>query len=127
MVQLIYKQPQVTHMNLFDAVPVIVNDMFSNYTPEQSISTGEKAMAVKNSILATDNLDYGNMKRSTYSQVRTMVSNAIDLLINDKETFWNVLYPDNLTPEQKLSPLFRYNTLYGFTVYSTEAPELKFQ
>ena len=34
-------------MNLFDAVPVIVNDMFSNYTPEQSISTGEKAMAVE--------------------------------------------------------------------------------
>ena len=114
-------------MNLFDAVPVIVNDMFSNYAPEQSISTGEKAMAVKNSILATDSLDYGNMKRSTYSHVHTMVSNAIDLIINDKDTFFNVLYPDNLTPEQKLSPLFRYNTLYGFTVYSTEAPELKFQ
>ena len=109
-------------MNLFDAVPVIVNDMFSNYTPEQSISTGEKAMAVKNSILATDNLDYGNMKRSTYSHVHTMVSNAIDLLINDKETFWNVLYPDNLTPEQKLSPLFRYNTLYGCLLYTSPSP-----
>ena len=127
MVQLIYKQPQVTHMNLFDAVPVIVNDMFSNYTPEQGISTGEIAMAVKNSILATDSLDYGNMKRATYSHVHTMVSNAIDLLINDKSTFFNVLYPDNLTPEQKLSPLFRYNTLYGDTIYSTEVPNLKFQ
>ena len=127
MVQLIYKQPQVTHMNLFDAVPVIVNDMFSNYRPEQSISTGEKAMAVKNSILATDSLDYGNMKRATYSQIHTMVSNAIDLIINDKDTFFNVLYPDNLTPEQKLSPLFRYNTLYGDTIYSTEVPNLKFQ
>ena len=95
-------------MNLFDAVPVIVNDMFSNYAPEQSISTGEKAMAVKNSILATDSLDYGNMKRSTYSHVHTMVSNAIDLIINDKDTFFNVLYPDNLTPEQKLSQLSKY-------------------
>ena len=114
-------------MNLFDAVPVIVNDMFSNYAPEDSISTRDKAMAVKNSILATDNLDYGNMKRSTYSHVQTMVSNAIDLLINDRSTFFNVLYPDNLTPEQKLSPFFRYNTLYGDTIYSTEVPTLKFQ
>ena len=40
MVQLIYKQPQVTHMNLFDAVPVIVQQNFSNYTPEQGIPHG---------------------------------------------------------------------------------------
>ena len=77
-------------MNLFDAVPVIVNDMFSNYTPEQGISTGEIAMAVKNSILATDSLDYGNMKRATYSQIRTftLVSKRILLLISPYHLIW---------------------------------------
>jgi len=112
-------------MNLFDAVPVVVFDLFSNYDEDECINTKEIAQAVKNTILLTDSLDYGNIKRSTYSQVRLMVSNAIDLLLNDRSTFFNVLYPDNLTPEQKLSPLFRYNSLYGFTIYSTEVPEFK--
>lgn len=79
-------------MNLFDAVPTVVKNNFWGYDVDDSISTKEVSNAVYEVIDLCDNFDRATIKIETFKQVRLMVSNAIDLMLDDPTTFNEVMF-----------------------------------
>ncbi len=79
-------------MNLFDAVPTVVKNNFWGYDVDDSISTKEVSNAVYEVIDLCDNFDRDSIKIETFKQVRLMVSNAIDLMLDDPTTFNEVMF-----------------------------------
>ena len=79
-------------MNLFDAVPTVVKNNFWGYDVDDSISTKEVSNAVYEVIDLCDNFDRDTIQFSTFKQVRLMVSNAIDLMLDDPKTFNEVMF-----------------------------------
>lgn len=79
-------------MNLFDAVPTVVKNNFWGYDVDDSISTKEVSNAVYEVIDLCDNFDRDSIKIETFKQVRLMVSNAIDLMLDDPNTFNEVMF-----------------------------------
>ena len=79
-------------MNLFDAVPTVVKNNFWGYDVDDSISTKEVSNAVYEVIDLCDNFDRDTIQFSTFKQVRLMVSNAIDLMLDDPTTFNEVMF-----------------------------------
>ena len=76
-------------MNLFDAVPVVVKERYDGYVVGDSIATKDIAETVSIVIDRCENLTNITKYDITYSQVRKMVSIAIDLLLHDRKTFDN--------------------------------------
>tara|TARA_B100001175_G_scaffold9039_1_gene7084 strand:+ start:4757 stop:4996 length:240 start_codon:yes stop_codon:yes gene_type:complete len=79
-------------MNLFDAVPTVVKNNFWGYDVDDSISTKEVSNAVYEVIDLCDNFDRDTIQLTTFKQVRLMVSNAIDLMLDDPNTFNEVMF-----------------------------------
>ena len=79
-------------MNLFDAVPTVVKNNFWGYDVDDSISTKEVSNAVYEVIDLCDNFDKDAIQLTTFKQIRLMVSNAIDLMLDDPTTFNEVMF-----------------------------------
>ena len=79
-------------MNLFDAVPTVVKNNFWGYDVDDSISTKEVSNAVYEVIDLCDNFDRDTIQLTTFKHVRLMVSNAIDLMLDDPNTFNEVMF-----------------------------------
>ena len=79
-------------MNLFDAVPTVVKNNFWGYDVDDSISTKEVSNAVYEVIDLCDNFYRDTIQLTTFKQVRLMVSNAIDLMLDDPTTFNEVMF-----------------------------------
>ena len=79
-------------MNLFDAVPTVVKNNFWGYDVDDSISTKEVSNAVYEVIDLCDYSDRDTIQLTTFKQVRLMVSNAIDLMLDDPTTFNEVMF-----------------------------------
>ena len=74
-------------MNLFDAVPVVVKERYDGYVVGDSISTKDFQLTMNEVIDRCENFTRETLDSKTYMQIRTMVSNAIDLLLHDRRTF----------------------------------------
>ena len=74
-------------MNLFDAVPVVVKERYDGYVVGDSISTKDFQQTMNEVIDRCENFTRETLDSKTYMQIRTMVSNAIDLLLHDRRTF----------------------------------------
>ena len=79
-------------MNLFDAVPTVVRDNFQGYDKGESISVKEITNAVFQVIDLCDNFDKDTIKMTTFTQIRLMVSNGVDMLLNDPIQFNEVMF-----------------------------------
>tara|TARA_B100000214_G_scaffold109969_1_gene77620 strand:+ start:853 stop:1092 length:240 start_codon:yes stop_codon:yes gene_type:complete len=79
-------------MNLFDAVPTVVRDNFQGYDKGESISVKEITNAVFQVIDLCDNFDKDTIKIDTFRQIRLMVSNGVDMLLNDPIQFNEVMF-----------------------------------
>jgi|TARA_B100001113_G_C20666576_1_gene430227 asparagine synthetase A len=79
-------------MNLFDAVPTVVRDNFQGYDKGESISVKEITNAVFQVIDLCDNFDKDTIKMTTFRQIRLMVSNGVDMLLNDPIQFNEVMF-----------------------------------
>ena len=74
-------------MNLFDAVPLVVKERYDGYVAGDSISTKDFQLTMNEVIDRCTNFTREDLSRDMYMQIRTMVSNAIDLLLHDRRTF----------------------------------------
>ena len=79
-------------MNLFDAVPTVVRDNFQGYDKGESISVKEITNAVFQVIDLCDNFDKDTIKMTTFRQIRLMVSNGVDMLLNAPIQFNEVMF-----------------------------------
>ena len=79
-------------MNLFDAVPTVVRNNFDLYDVGESISSKEISQSVHEVIDLCDNFDNETIKRETWLQIRLMVSNAVDLLLHDRDQFNELMF-----------------------------------
>ena len=79
-------------MNLFDAVPTVVRDNFQGYDKGESISVKEITNAVFQVIDLCDNFAKDTIKMTTFRQIRLMVSNGVDMLLNDPIQFNEVMF-----------------------------------
>ena len=79
-------------MNLFDAVPTVVRNNFSGYDRGDSISVKEISNTVNEVIDLCDNFDRDSIKLDTFRQIRLMVSNAVDMLLDDPIQFNEVMF-----------------------------------
>ncbi len=79
-------------MNLFDAVPTVVRDNFSGYDRGDSISVKDISNTVNQVIDLCDNFDRDTIKINTFRNIRLMVSNAVDMLLDDPIQFNEVMF-----------------------------------
>ena len=79
-------------MNLFDAVPTVVRDNFSGYDRGDSISVKDISNTVNQVIDLCDNFDRDTIKINTFRNIRLMVSNAVDMLLDDPIQFNEVKF-----------------------------------
>ena len=79
-------------MNLFDAVPTVVRDNFSGYDRVDSISVKDISNTVNQVIDLCDNFDRDTIKINTFRNIRLMVSNAVDMLLDDPIQFNEVMF-----------------------------------
>jgi len=74
-------------MNLFDAVPLVVKERYDGYVAGDSISTKDFQLTMNEVIDRCTNFTRESLDRTTYMQIRTMVSNAIDTIIHDRRNY----------------------------------------
>ena len=74
-------------MNLFDAVPLGVKERYDGYVAGDSISTKDFQLTMNEVIDRCTNFTRESLDRTTYMQIRTMVSNAIDTIIHDRRNY----------------------------------------
>ena len=81
-------------MNLFDAVPVIVQQNFEGYSYDE-IDAYQIATAVKEVVDVCDNFTYETLTTQNRILIKRMVRNAIDLMTSDnseeRDTFYTML------------------------------------
>tara|TARA_R100000152_G_C6717297_1_gene143860 strand:+ start:338 stop:601 length:264 start_codon:yes stop_codon:yes gene_type:complete len=76
----------MSKLNLFNAVPLIVDEQLRGYT-KQEIRFNQVSRVVNHIFLRSDFTDNAN-NRAT---VQTMVRNAIDLMLNNNDQFNKIL------------------------------------
>ena len=86
-------------MNLFDAVPVVVKERYDGYVVGDSISTKDFQLTMNEVIDRCTNFTRESLHRTTYMQIRTMVSNAIDTIIHDRRNYDLKFMTDKLIDE----------------------------
>ena len=74
-------------MNLFDAVPLVVKERYDGYVAGDSIATKDFQLTMNEVIDRCTNFTRESLDRTTYMQIRTMVSNAIDTIIHDRRNY----------------------------------------
>lgn len=78
-------------MNLFDAVPTVVQQNFEGYSYDE-IDSYQIATAVKEVVDVCDNFTYETLTTQNRILIKRMVRNAIDLMTSDNSEDRDIFY-----------------------------------